>query len=52
MQAVGIVAAVGDSVRGLKIGTPAAVMTFGSYGEFMTVCSYYTILVLGWDTSI
>lgn len=39
MQAVGIIAAVGDSVDSLKIGTPVAVMTFGSYAEFMTVCS-------------
>jgi NADPH:quinone reductase-like Zn-dependent oxidoreductase len=37
LQAVGIIAAVGDSVTDLKIGTPAAVMTFGSYAEFMMV---------------
>lgn len=36
---MGIIAAVGDSVNDLKIGTPAAVMTFGSYAEFMMV--YY-----------
>ena len=37
LQAVGIIAAVGDSVTNLKIGTPAAVMTFGSYAEFIMV---------------
>ncbi|XP_037493934.1 prostaglandin reductase-3 isoform X2 [Jatropha curcas] len=33
-EAVGIIAALGESVRDLKIGTPAAIMTFGSYAEF------------------
>ncbi len=37
LQAVGIIAAVGDSVTHLEIGTPAAIMTFGSYAEFMMV---------------
>lgn len=37
LQAVGIIAAVGDNVTDLKIGTPAAVMTFGSYAEFIMV---------------
>lgn len=37
LQAVGIVAAVGDSVRNLKVGTPAAVMAFGGYAEFIMV---------------
>lgn len=36
-EAVGIVAAIGDSVRGLKVGTPAAIMTFGGYAEFAMV---------------
>ena len=48
---MGIIAAVGDSVDDLKIGTPAAVMTFGSYAEFMMVY-YLKIFVLnalqGW----
>ena len=34
---MGIIAAVGDNVTDLKIGTPAAVMTFGSYAEFIMV---------------
>lgn len=37
LQAVGIIAAVGNSVKHLEVGTPAAVMTFGSYAEFTTV---------------
>ncbi|CAH9125801.1 unnamed protein product [Cuscuta epithymum] len=36
-EAVGIVAAVGDSVTNLKVGTPAAIMTFGGYAEFVVV---------------
>ncbi|XP_073103649.1 uncharacterized protein [Elaeis guineensis] len=35
-EAVGIVAAVGDSVH-VKVGTPVALMTFGSYAEFTMV---------------
>jgi len=37
MQGVGIVAAVGDSASHIKVGTPVALMTFGSYAEFMLV---------------
>ncbi|GJR30104.1 malic oxidoreductase [Tanacetum coccineum] len=33
----GLVAAVGDGVKHLKVGTRAAVMTFGSYAEFYLV---------------
>ncbi|OAY71307.1 Zinc-binding alcohol dehydrogenase domain-containing protein 2 [Ananas comosus] len=33
-EAVGIVAAVGDSVTHVKVGTPVALMTFGNYAEF------------------
>ncbi|KAG6761417.1 hypothetical protein POTOM_034636 [Populus tomentosa] len=36
-EAVGIIAAVGESVTDLKVGTPAALMTFGSYTEFTVV---------------
>ncbi|KAJ4847423.1 hypothetical protein Tsubulata_036301 [Turnera subulata] len=36
-EAVGIIAAVGESVRDLKVGTPAAVMTYGSFAEFTVV---------------
>lgn len=41
-QAVGIIAAVGDSVKDLKVGMPAALMTFGSYAEF-TMVKLYTV---------
>jgi len=37
MQAVGIVASIGDSVKHVKVGTPVALMTFGSYAEFTLV---------------
>lgn len=41
LQAVGIIAAIGDAVRNLKIGMPAAIMTFGGYAEFVLVtCSF------------
>lgn len=36
---MGIIAAVGESVTDLKVGTPAALMTFGSYTEFTVVLS-------------
>ncbi|XP_022746330.1 prostaglandin reductase-3-like isoform X2 [Durio zibethinus] len=45
-EAVGIIAAIGDSVSSLKVGTPAAVMTFGGYAEFITVPSKH-ILPIG-----
>ncbi|GLT37477.1 hypothetical protein SLA2020_117930 [Shorea laevis] len=44
-EAVGIIAAVGDSVRGLRVGTPAAVMTYGSYAEFIMVPSKHILPV-------
>lgn len=45
LQAVGIIAAVGESVTNLKVGTPAAIMTFGSYAEFTMVrCLKNTVL--------
>nr|CAB3453600.1 unnamed protein product [Digitaria exilis] len=34
-EAVGIVASVGDSVKHIEVGTPVALMAFGSYAEFM-----------------
>lgn len=37
LQAVGIIVAIGDSVSNLKVGTPAAIMTFGGYAEFVKV---------------
>ncbi|XP_022149218.1 prostaglandin reductase-3 [Momordica charantia] len=44
-EGVGIIAAVGDSVTHLKVGTPAAMMTFGSYAEFVTVHSKHILPV-------
>ncbi|KAF7127317.1 hypothetical protein RHSIM_Rhsim11G0166500 [Rhododendron simsii] len=44
-EAVGIIAAVGDSVKNLKVGTPAALMTFGSYAEFTMVPSKHILPV-------
>ncbi|XP_042057565.1 prostaglandin reductase-3-like isoform X1 [Salvia splendens] len=38
-EAVGIIAAIGDSVKHVKVGTPAATMTNGSYAEFTAVPS-------------
>lgn len=46
MQAVGIVASVGDSVKHIKVGTPVALMTFGSYAEFMLVLLSMPLLLL------
>lgn len=37
LQAVGLIAAIGESVNDLKVGTPVAIMTFGSYAEFSMV---------------
>ncbi|KAL1061873.1 hypothetical protein V6Z11_D13G042900 [Gossypium hirsutum] len=45
-EAVGIIAAVGDSVSNLEVGTPAAIMVYGGYAEFMTVSSKH-ILPIG-----
>lgn len=39
---MGIVAAVGDSVH-IKVGTPVALMTFGSYAEFTMVLLFFYI---------
>ncbi|KAK4805068.1 hypothetical protein SAY86_004885 [Trapa natans] len=36
-EAVGIIAAVGDSVKDFSVGTPAALMTYGGYAEFAMV---------------
>ncbi|PQQ04395.1 prostaglandin reductase-3 [Prunus yedoensis var. nudiflora] len=44
-EAVGIIAAVGESVTNLKVGTPAAIMTFGSYAEFTMVPSKHILPV-------
>lgn len=34
---MGVIAAVGDSVKDLGVGTPAALMTYGGYSEFVMV---------------
>lgn len=44
-EAVGIIAAVGNSVKNLKVGNPAALMTFGSYAEFTMVPSKHILPV-------
>uniref|UniRef100_A0A2P2LRZ0 Uncharacterized protein MANES_10G065700 n=1 Tax=Rhizophora mucronata TaxID=61149 RepID=A0A2P2LRZ0_RHIMU len=44
-EAVGIIAAMGESVRNLKVGTPSAIMTFGCYAEFAVVPSKYILPV-------
>ncbi|GAB2267259.1 hypothetical protein Dimus_002244 [Dionaea muscipula] len=44
-EAVGIIAATGDSVHDLKVGTPAAVMAFGCYAEFIMVPAKYVLPV-------
>ncbi|XP_010536331.1 PREDICTED: zinc-binding alcohol dehydrogenase domain-containing protein 2 [Tarenaya hassleriana] len=44
-EGVGIIAAVGDSVRNVEVGTPAAVMTFGAYAEYMIVSSRHVLPV-------
>lgn len=51
-EAVGIIAAVGDSVTDLTIGTPAAVMTFGSYAEFIMVPSKHALPVARPDPEV
>lgn len=43
MQGVGIVASVGNSVNHIKVGTPVAFMTFGSYAEFSLVLRFMSI---------
>ncbi|XP_010500511.1 PREDICTED: zinc-binding alcohol dehydrogenase domain-containing protein 2 [Camelina sativa] len=44
-EGVGIIAAVGESVKNLEVGTPAAVMTFGAYSEYMIVSSKHVLPV-------
>ncbi|CAA3028384.1 ARP (REF) [Olea europaea subsp. europaea] len=51
-EGVGIIAAVGDSVKNLKPGTPAAIMTFGSYAEFTTVPSKHILPVARPDPEV
>ncbi|KAI3922212.1 hypothetical protein MKX01_005901 [Papaver californicum] len=44
-EGVGLIAAVGDSVNHLKIGSPVALMTFGSYSEFTEVLAKHVLPV-------
>ncbi|KAL0649313.1 hypothetical protein Bca4012_092004 [Brassica carinata] len=44
-EGVGLIAAVGESVKNLEVGTPAAVMTFGAYAEYMIVSSKHVLPV-------
>ncbi|XP_042009650.1 prostaglandin reductase-3-like isoform X2 [Salvia splendens] len=51
-EAVGIIAAIGDSVKHLKVGTPAAIMTYGSYAEFTAVPSKHILPVARPDPEV
>ncbi|KAL5855604.1 hypothetical protein ACOSQ4_005406 [Xanthoceras sorbifolium] len=51
-EAVGIIAAVGDGVNDLKVGTPAAIMTFGGYAEFAMVPSKHILPVARPDPEV
>ncbi|KAG9450919.1 hypothetical protein H6P81_010884 [Aristolochia fimbriata] len=44
-EAVGLIAAIGDSVGDLKVGMPVATMSFGGYAEFMLVPAKHILLV-------
>ncbi|XP_028220241.1 probable quinone oxidoreductase [Glycine soja] len=44
-EAVGIIAAVGDSITDLKVGMPCAFMTFGGYAEFLMFPSKHALPV-------
>ncbi|XP_068637694.1 uncharacterized protein [Aristolochia californica] len=44
-EAVGLIAAIGDSVEGLKVGMAIATMSFGGYAEFMLVPAKHILLV-------
>ncbi|XP_023747559.1 uncharacterized protein LOC111895717 [Lactuca sativa] len=45
LEAVGIIALVGDEVKNLKVGTPAAILNIGAYSEFTMVPSELIIPV-------
>ncbi|KAL7593240.1 hypothetical protein Lser_V15G34500 [Lactuca serriola] len=45
LEAVGIIALVGDEVKNLKVGTPAAILNMGAYSEFTMVPSELIIPV-------
>ncbi|XP_030524997.1 prostaglandin reductase-3 [Rhodamnia argentea] len=51
-EAVGIIAAVGDPVKDLKVGMPAALMTYGSYAEFTMVPAKHVLSVARPDPEV
>lgn len=51
-EAVGIIAAVGEGVTNLKLGTPAGLMTYGSYAEFTTVPAKHILPVARPDPEV
>ncbi|CAA0807542.1 ARP protein (REF [Striga hermonthica] len=51
-EGVGIIAAIGDSVKHLKVGTPAAIMTYGSYAEYTMVPSKHILPVARPDPEV
>ncbi|XP_044508659.1 prostaglandin reductase-3 [Mangifera indica] len=51
-EAVGIIAAVGDAVIDLKVGTPAAIMVFGGYAEYVMVHSKHILPVARPDPEV
>ncbi|XP_071726187.1 uncharacterized protein [Rutidosis leptorrhynchoides] len=51
-EGVGLIAAVGDGVKNLKVGTPAAIMTFGAYAEFVMVPSKHILPVARPDPEV
>ncbi|XP_047325265.1 prostaglandin reductase-3-like [Impatiens glandulifera] len=51
-EAVGIIAAIGESVNNLKVGTPAALMTFGGYAEFTLVNARHILPVARPDPEV
>ncbi|XP_054786825.1 uncharacterized protein LOC129293048 isoform X2 [Prosopis cineraria] len=51
-EAVGIIAAVGDSVTDLKVGMPCALMTYGGYSEFIMIPSKHALPVARPDPEV
>ncbi|KAJ9561030.1 hypothetical protein OSB04_006190 [Centaurea solstitialis] len=51
-EAVGLIAAVGDGVKNLKVGSPAAIMTFGAYADFVMVPSKHILPVARPDPEV
>ncbi|KAL4555758.1 hypothetical protein LXL04_038386 [Taraxacum kok-saghyz] len=51
-EGVGLIAAIGEGVKNLKVGTPAAIMTFGSYAEFAMVPAKHILPVARPDPEV